>query len=123
MTFGQPLVAHQLRLVRDNGVVKKPGVEEIRGAWEALAADPVEVAETLVNLAVNAQSETIRMRAAQAVLDRVGLHARRDIGIDARTFTTPANTGAPARPAVDIVIERLAQVRASRDSAGITCDS
>ena len=89
--------------------------EEVRAAWEALAADPVVVAETLVSLAVNAQSETIRIRAAQAVLDRVGLHARRDVGLDVRTFTTPANTGTPVRRAVDVVIERLAQLAAERE--------
>lgn len=95
--------------------MKNAGVEEISEAWEALAADPVVVAETLVSLALSAQSETIRIRAAQTVLDRVGLHARRDVGIDAGTFATPANSGAPVRRAVDVVIERLAQLAAERE--------
>lgn len=45
----------------------------IRRAWSVLAAGSVPAAESLVNLAVNARSELVRVQASTAVLDRVGI--------------------------------------------------
>lgn len=96
--------------------MKKPRVDELRGAWEALADDPVVLAKTLLDLVAHADSDIVRVRAARAVLDRVGLRRGVDVGLSATTLgdIRPARTD---RRAVDVVIERLAALRASNVQA------
>lgn len=96
--------------------MKKPGVDELRGAWEALAGDPVVLAKTLLDLAAHADSDIVRVRAARAVLDRVGLRRGVDVGLSATTLgdIRPACT---ERPAVDVIVERLAALHASKEGA------
>ncbi|MBB1515002.1 hypothetical protein H5398_03280 [Tessaracoccus sp. MC1679] len=96
--------------------MQKLGVEELRKAWEALAADPVALAKNLLDLATHADSDIVRVRAARAVLDRVGLRRGVDVGLSAAALVDirPAR---PERPAVDVIIERLAALHASKEEA------
>ena len=107
-------MGHRPRPVRDDDVVKKPGVEEIREAWGTLAADPVALAKTLLDLAAHAESDMARVSIARAVLDRVGLRRGADVGLSAAALvdTPPSPT---ARRAVDIVIERLAALCSNQE--------
>jgi hypothetical protein len=60
---------------------KDGGVAELRTALGILCGSAPEVAQSLVNLSLNAKSEMARLYAAQAVLDRVGIAPRVDIGV------------------------------------------
>lgn len=86
----------------------------MREAWEALAADPVVLAKALLDLAARAESDLVRVRAARAVLDRVGLRRGVDVGFSAASLVDP-RPARPERRAVDIVKERLAALRASKE--------
>lgn len=96
--------------------MKKAGVEEIREAWLALAADPCALAAKLIELSGNAEDEMVRVRIARAILDRVGLRRGVDVGLYA-TSLVDVQPSPPPRSAVDIVIERLATLRASKEQA------
>lgn len=89
-------------------------MDERREAWEALAADPVALAETLLDVAAHAESDLVRVRVARAILDRVGLRRGVDVGLSAASLVD-IQPSPPTRRAVDIVIERLAALRASKE--------
>lgn len=92
------------------------GVNYVRDAWNILAEGAPNVAASLVNVAVNGRSEVARVAAAQAVLDRVGLPAKVDVGITATHLVgiVADTSGASQSPKV---IERLAQIRAAQLAA------
>lgn len=64
-----------------------PGVrqahEYVKSAFEIMAAGAPAMAESLVNLGSKAKSEMVRMMAATAVMDRIGLPGKVDVGITA----------------------------------------
>lgn len=93
----------------DAGDVRRSRAEEdVREAWGVLASDPEAVAAKLIELGLHAESELVRVRAARAVLDRVGLpEARSTAGglVGAPTHASPATS------AVDMLRERIATLR------------
>ena len=97
--------------------MKKPGVGEVREAWEALAVDSVALATKLIDLAGSAEDEVVRVRIARAILDRVGLRRGVDVGPCA-TSLVDIHPSPPAKRAVDSVSERLAAMRASKEQSG-----
>jgi hypothetical protein len=60
---------------------KDGGVAELRTALGILCGSAPEVAQRLVWLSLNAKSEMASLYASQAVLDRVGIGPRVDIGV------------------------------------------
>lgn len=93
--------------------MNKPGIEEVRGTWELLAADPVALATRLIELLGNAEDELVRVHVARVILDRIGLRRRVQVPAAVLVDTQPSP---PARRAVGMVIERLAALRASQQS-------
>lgn len=57
--------------------------EYVKSAFEIMAAGAPAMAESLVNLGTKAKSEMVRMMAATAVMDRIGLPGKVDVGITA----------------------------------------
>lgn len=90
---------------------KAGGIEDVRDAWAVMAAGAPAVAAELVRIAQEADSEFVRVQAATAVLDRVGLgkvdgHVVRMVGEDGGT------DGTAGRSAASIVAARLAALEA-----------
>lgn len=94
--------------------------DNVRDAFNILAAGASGVAESLLDVAKNGKSEMARMYAAQAVLDRIGLPARVDVGLTATHLVGVVPTGTGA--AVDTVKTRLAQLRQQQMQAEIETD-
>lgn len=80
--------------------------EPIKRAFDVLKDGAEEVSKSLVDIAVNGKSEMARMYAAQAVLDRIGLPAKVDVGVTA-VHLHGGIDGGPAGTAVDAVANRL----------------
>jgi hypothetical protein len=60
---------------------KDGGIAELRTALGILCGSAPEVAQSLVGLALNAKSEMARLYATTAVLDRVGIGPKAEIGV------------------------------------------
>lgn len=80
--------------------------EPIKRAFDVLKDGAEEVSKSLVDIAVNGKSEMARMYAAQAVLDRIGLPAKVDVGVTA-VHLHGGIDGGPTGTAVDAVANRL----------------
>lgn len=57
------------------------GLDDIRQAWMILAGGAPAVAQSLVDISVHGKSEIARVQASVAVLSRVGLPERVDVGV------------------------------------------
>lgn len=80
--------------------------EPIKRAFDVLKDGAEAVSKSLVDIAVNGKSEMARMYAAQAVLDRIGLPAKVDVGVTA-VHLHGGVVGGPTGTAVDAVANRL----------------
>lgn len=83
----------------------------LRSTFQTLAAGGPQVAEALLHIAVHGKSEVARVQAAIAVLDRIGLPSRVDVGIHVADLL-PAPAAADSG-AVDVVRQRLSLLRAA----------
>lgn len=93
-------------------------LDYIREAFRILVQGAPKVAESLLHVAVHGKSELARVQAGTTVFDRIGMHAKLDIGLSAATLFT-GTEGPVATGAVDTVKARLAQLRAQQIRAEI----
>lgn len=87
----------------------------IRDAWGTLALGAHDAAATLLAVARNGRTETQRVRAAQAVLSRVGISERVEVAASVRMQTAAMDPDAPEQGVVspgDVIRQRLAGLRA-----------
>ena len=79
----------------------------VRSAFEILVKGAPDVAQSLLDLATSAKSEYVRVQAAQAILSRIGLPEKVDVGITAVHLVGDASVGSTGMSAADLVKERL----------------
>lgn len=101
-----------------SNIVRRAGKpEDIHAAWRTLAGGAQVAAETLIDVAENSLSDSARVQASTAILDRVGLQARQELHISA----VPAefrqdDTNDTALSQGDIVRRRLAELKAAANA-------
>lgn len=91
----------------------------IRSAFDILKQGAATAAHALVDIAAHGKSEMARMYAAQAVLDRVGLPAKVDIGVTAVHLHGQGGV-AEAGSAAVTVAERLRLLRQQQQQQQLT---
>jgi hypothetical protein len=93
-------------------IVKDGGLAELRTALSILCGGAPAVAQSLVEIAVHGKSEMARMYAAQAVLDRVGIAPKMDIGVRVSLADDEDSIMSGPRPS-DILRGRLSALEQS----------
>nr|WP_300152275.1 hypothetical protein [Propionicimonas sp.] len=91
--------------------MEKPGIEEVRGTWELLAADPVALATRLIELLGNAEDEMVRVHVARAGADKGGSGVSRGPGKRQRALL--AALDAHPAGAVRVVPPNVSEAEAS----------
>ena len=86
----------------------------VKSAFSILAKGAPDVAQSLLDIATKGKSEMARMYAAQAVLDRIGLPAKVDVGVTSVTFSG-GSVGPDPDLAVNTIAKRLAALREQRE--------
>ncbi|MGV1079753.1 MAG: hypothetical protein ACOYD1_07855 [Candidatus Nanopelagicales bacterium] len=93
-------------------------LESVRNAFLILAEGAGPVAASLIEIAVNGKSEMARMYAATAVLDRVGLPAKVNVGVTATHLVGVVN-GPDVNSAVEMVQARLQLLRTQAEASNM----
>lgn len=92
------------------GGEESPLIAYVRSAFTILAQGAPQVAESLLKVATEGKSEKARVDASIAIMDRIGMHPRVDIGITGTHLIGVVEDDAP-KVAVDTVRARLALLR------------
>lgn len=102
----------------DNVPAERQPHDYVRSAFEIMAEGAPAMAESLVNLGKNAKSEMVRMMAATAVFDRVGLPGKVDVGITSVHLQGGlVDTG--GKDPAEIVAQRLRLLEEHRANANV----
>ena len=80
------------------------GPDTIQRAWAVMAGGSTRMAKVLLTLAENSKSDYVKVQAAVAVLDRVGLTGTPDIAIN---VLGDANVAEQQESATKLVLARL----------------
>ena len=83
----------------------------VRSAFEILVTGAPEVAQSLLDLATSGKSEYVRVQAAQAILSRIGLPEKVDVGITAIHLIGNGNEGIAGPSSADVLRTRLSELR------------
>lgn len=90
----------------------------VREAFSILASGAPDVARSLVDLATGAKSELVRVQAATAVLSRVGLPEKVDVGITATHLVGDLDTNISGT-AAEMVRARLRLLQSAAAEAEV----
>ena len=94
----------------------------VRSAFEILAEGAPAVAQSLVKLATEGKSEYVRVQAAQAVLSRIGLAEKVDVGITAVHLVGGVDEVVTGPSAAEVLQMRLSDLRRAALEAGSIVD-
>lgn len=108
-----------------SNIVRRVGKpEDIHAAWRTLAGGAQTAAETLIDVAENSLSDSARVAASTAILDRVGLQARQTLEISAIPDEfRRTDVGDIAMNQGDIIRRRLQELRASAEATAAIAGS
>lgn len=89
--------------------------EYVRSAFEIMAEGAPALAQSLVQLGTSAKSEMVRMMAATAAMDRIGLPGKVDVGITA-VHLQGGTVDTHGKDPAEIVAQRLKLLEQHRNS-------
>jgi hypothetical protein len=95
---------------------KRGGPPDVQEAFRILAGGSVNAAIALLDVIDNSESDSARVQASQALLDRVGLSARQQLSVTHSIpveFRDPLSAGETQDPSL-VIARRLAELSAPR---------